>query len=142
MRASTGPRASSGTTDELTLQFVENSLYLMTLGPRHAEFDVLADTRIDRDGAKALADATEGCWQAILDHDIARFGQHFRESFEAQIAMFPNMMNKTVANLIDQYQGRSPGLEAVWGRRRRLSDPRLRQADRGAVRVIARRESD
>jgi len=129
-------------TDELTLQFVENSLYLMTLGPRHAEFDVLAGTRIDRDGAKALADATEGCWQAILDHDIARFGRHFRESFEAQIAMFPNMMNETVAKLIDQYRDIALGwkLSGAGG-----GGYLILVADKpidGAVRVIARRESD
>jgi galactokinase/mevalonate kinase-like predicted kinase len=76
----------------------------MALGPRHAEFDVLADTSITRDGAKALADATEACWHAILEQDIKLFGRHFRESFEAQIAMFPNMMNDTVARLIKQYE--------------------------------------
>ncbi|HFE65922.1 MAG TPA: cytidyltransferase, partial [Chloroflexi bacterium] len=36
--------------DELTLRFVENALYLAPLGPRQADFDVLADTRIDRHG--------------------------------------------------------------------------------------------
>ena len=90
--------------DPQTLAFVECSLYLMTLGPRRAEFDVLADTNITRDGAKALADATDGCWQAILDRDIERFGRCFRASFEAQITMFPNMMNDTVAQLIEQYR--------------------------------------
>ena len=97
------PSRIDHTCNERTLRFVENSLYLMALGPRHAEFDVLADTNITRDGAKVLADAAENCWQAILDHDIKRFGGHFRESFEAQIAMFPNMMNDTVARLIRQY---------------------------------------
>jgi cytidyltransferase-like protein len=129
-------------TDELTLQFVENALYLMTLGPRHAEFDVLADTRIDRDGAKALADATENCWQAILDHDIARFGRHFRDSFEAQIAMFPNMMNKTVSKLINQYKDVALGWKLSGagggGYLILVSDKPID----GAVRVIARRASD
>jgi len=129
-------------TDERTLQFVENSLYLMTLGPRRAEFDVLAGTRIDRDGAKALADATEGCWQAIVDHDIARFGRHFRESFEAQIAMFPNMMTPAVARLIRQYQDGALGWKLSGagggGYLILVSD---KPVD-GAVRVIARREGE
>ena len=129
-------------TDELTLQFVEQALYLITLGPRHAGFDVLADTRIDRDGAKALADAAENCWQAILDHDIARFGKHFRASFEAQVAMFPNMMNRTVAQLIEQYRDIALGwkLSGAGG-----GGYLILVADKpidGAVRVIARRESD
>lgn len=129
-------------TDELTLQFVENALHLMTLGPRQAEFDVLADTRIDQAGAKALADATEGCWQAILDHDIARFGQHFRESFEAQIAMFPNMMNKTVARLIAQYQDVALGWKLSGAGGGGYLIVISEKPIDSTVRVIARREND
>jgi cytidyltransferase-like protein len=129
-------------TDERTLQFVENSLYLMTLGPRRAEFDVLADTRIDPCGARALADATESCWQALMDHDIVRFGKHFRESFEAQITMFPNMMTPAVARLIRQYRDGALGWKLSGagggGYLILVSD---KPVD-GAVRVIARRESD
>jgi cytidyltransferase-like protein len=90
--------------DASALQFVENSLYLVTLGPRHSEFDVLTDTDITPIKARALAEAAEGCWQAILAHDIERFGHFFRASFEAQVAMFPHMMNNAIARLIEQYQ--------------------------------------
>ncbi len=95
--------------DESYLQFVENSLYLVTLGPRHAGYDVLENTKIDQDGAKALADAADGVWQAIQGRDIQAFGKAFRESFEAQIAMFPNMMNEMVAELIEKYQDKALG---------------------------------
>jgi cytidyltransferase-like protein len=129
-------------TDEETLRFVESSLYLVTLGPRFEEFDVLADTRIDRDGAKALADATEGCWQAILDHDIHRFGNHFKESFEAQIAMFPNMLNEIVVTMIEQYKDTALGWKLSGagggGYLILISDEPIENA----TRVIARRESD
>jgi cytidyltransferase-like protein len=128
--------------DERALQFVENALYLMTLGPRHAEFDVLSDTRITREGAKALADATDGCWDAILKRDIEKFGHYFRQSFEAQIAMFPPMMNNTVARLIKQYQGVALGWKLSGagggGYLILVSDKPIKDA----VRVIARRESD
>jgi cytidyltransferase-like protein len=128
--------------DELALQFVESSLYLMTLGPRHDGFSVLSDTRIDRDGAKALADATDNCWQAILDRDIKRFGLHFRQSFEAQIAMFPHMMTPMVRKLIDQYKDQALGWKLSGagggGYLILVSDKPID----GAVRVIARRESD
>ena len=70
---------------------------------------MLSDTHIDRDGAKALADAAEGCWDAILAHDLPRFGGYFRESFEAQIAMFPHMMNETLAKMIAQYRQEALG---------------------------------
>ncbi len=95
--------------DEMTIQFVENALHLIPLGPRLSGFDVLSNTRIDRDGAKALSDATEACWQAILEKDIVEFGRYFRASLEAQVAMFPNMMNDTIAALIRKYQDRALG---------------------------------
>jgi cytidyltransferase-like protein len=128
--------------DELALQFVESSLYLMTLGPRHSSFSVLENTKIDTAGAKALSDATENCWQAILDRDIERFGLYFRQSFEAQIAMFPNMMNETIARLIRRYQDVALGwkLSGAGGGGYLILVSR-RPID-GAVRIIARRESD
>jgi cytidyltransferase-like protein len=90
--------------NEAALQFVENHLYLLSLGPRHAEYDVLANTRIDKLGAKALSDATEDCWEAIKKRDGRTFGEAIKQSFNAQIAMFPNMMNPTVKSLIEEYK--------------------------------------
>ena len=95
--------------DELTLQFVERSLYLVPLGPRGPEFDVLSDTHIDRKGARALSEATDACWQAILAHDVEGFGHYMRAGFEAQIAMFPNMMNVMLAEMIAQYRDQALG---------------------------------
>ena len=90
--------------DETAVQFVEKSLYLVMLGPRHAGYDVLANTQINAIHAKALADAAEGCWQAIQRKDIKALGQTVRASFEAQIAMFPNMVNDDVIQLIEKYK--------------------------------------
>jgi cytidyltransferase-like protein len=95
--------------DEESLQFVERALYLITLGPRHDGFDVLTNTIIDRDRAKALADAADDCWQAILHRDLRAFGDAFRRSFEAQIAMFPDMVNPQIFDLIDQYRASALG---------------------------------
>jgi hypothetical protein len=95
--------------DESTLQFVEKALYLVTLGPRHSDYDVLKNTHIEKRGAKALADAAEDCWQAIKQHDIQAFGESFKASFYAQIAMFPNMMNDAVTELINKYQNEALG---------------------------------
>jgi cytidyltransferase-like protein len=128
--------------DELALQFVENALYLVTLGPRHAEYDVLADTCIDAARAKALADPTEACWQAIHQFDIEAFGRSIRESFEAQIAMFPNMMNESVAKLIDKYRDKALGwmLSGAGGGGYLIlvSDKPIENA----VRIVARREHE
>ncbi|HOU13809.1 MAG TPA: adenylyltransferase/cytidyltransferase family protein [Anaerolineae bacterium] len=95
--------------DELTLQFIEKALYLVPLGPRESGFSVLSDTHITREGAKALAEATDSCWDAILNHDIRGFGRYFRASLEAQVAMFPHMMTPLVAKLIDRYRDEALG---------------------------------
>jgi galactokinase/mevalonate kinase-like predicted kinase len=120
---------------------MENALYLIPLGPRVSGFNVLKDTCIDREGAKALSDATEHCWQAILDQDIARFGTYFRKSLEAQVAMFPNMMNDTIARLIRKYQDIALGwkLSGAGG-----GGYLILVADRpieNAVRIVARRKN-
>ncbi|MEJ5309677.1 MAG: adenylyltransferase/cytidyltransferase family protein [Anaerolineae bacterium] len=90
--------------DEATLRFIEKALYLVPLGPREYGFSVLSDTHITREGAQALSEATDRCWEAILAHDIRAFGHYFRASLEAQVAMFPHMMTPMVAKLIDRYR--------------------------------------
>jgi len=103
------PEKITSVQDEHILQFIENSLNLIPLGPRASGFSVLSNTKIDREGAKELSDATEGCWDAILNQDVAGFGFYFRKSFEGQIAMFPNMMNDMIGELIEQYRDKALG---------------------------------
>lgn len=103
------PKRIDSVLDEHVLRFVERSLNLIPLGPRASGFSVLSNTHIDRERAKALSDATESCWDAILRRDITGFGTYMRQAFEAQIAMFPNMMNVMIAELIEQYRSRALG---------------------------------
>jgi cytidyltransferase-like protein len=128
--------------DEPLLRFVENSLYLVSLGPRFPDYDVLANTTFDRGRAKALADATEGHWQAILDQDIARFGQTMREGFEAQVAMFPNMMNDRVAALINEYHDYALGWKLSGAGGGGYLILVSEKAIPGAVRILAHRVAD
>jgi len=121
---------------------VESSLYLVSLGPRFADYDVLANTTFDRTRAKALAHATEGHWQAILDQDIARFGQTMREGFEAQVAMFPNMMNDRVAALINEYRNYALGWKLSGAGGGGYLILASEKAIPGAVRVLAHRATD
>lgn len=95
--------------DEETLTFIENALYLIPLGPRESGYNPLEDTALSSTGAKALADAAEACWSAIRAKDIHAFGRAVRESFEAQISMFPHMANDTVHVLINQYRDQALG---------------------------------
>ena len=88
---------------EETLRWVEKHLHLVPLGPRKSGYQVLKSTKISAPRARALAMAADGCWRAILKRDAKSFGKFFRESFEAQIAMFPNMVNTDVRLTIKRY---------------------------------------
>ena len=103
------PKKIESNHDELTLQFIENALYLIPLGPRESGFDVLQDTCIDSERAKDLSDAALKCWDSILNHDVIGFGNGLRAGFEAQVAMFPNMRTPMVDALISQYRNESLG---------------------------------
>lgn len=95
--------------EEDTLNWLENTLYLIPLGPRRSGFDVLKNTKINKDGARALALAAEGCWSAIREKNINDFGHFFRASFEAQISMFPNMVDEEIMQSIDTYRNKVKG---------------------------------
>jgi len=128
--------------DEAAIQFVERSLYLVPLGPRGKEYDVLSKTFISRDGAKALADAALSCWDAILRQDLPAFGRSFRAAFEAQIAMFPLMFNDAVAEMIAAYRERALGWKLSGagggGYLILVSDQPIEKA----IRIHIRRQSD
>jgi len=127
--------------DEPLLSFVERSLQLVSLGPRFADYDALVDTVFDRERAKALADAAEGHWDAILSQDIVRFGHTMRESFEAQVAMFPNMMNERVAALIEENRDCALGWKLSGAGGGGYLILVAEEPIPGAIRVIARRET-
>jgi len=95
--------------DEETISWIEKHLFLVTLGPRHSSYSVLDETNISEVGAKALADAANDCWDAIMAKDIVAFGKAFTASFEAQISMFPHMVNPDILNQIEVYKDRVAG---------------------------------
>jgi cytidyltransferase-like protein len=87
-----------------TLDFIEKHLWLITLAPRDSSFDVLSGTHINSENAKALADAANDCWKAIQNKNPYDFGNAFRQSFEAQITMFPHMVNSSILHQLDEYK--------------------------------------
>jgi cytidyltransferase-like protein len=98
------PNKITSITEEETLTWIEEHLWFINLSPRDKSFDVLSGTKIDEAGAKALAEAANGLWQAILGKDILSFGHYFKASFEAQIAMFPNMVTPQITDSIGKYK--------------------------------------
>ncbi len=103
------PDSIESETNTEILEFIEKHLWFITLGPRTGDFDVLADTVINTENAGKLADAANKCWDAILNQNLKDFGTAFRESFEAQIAMFPNMINSDIWETIENYKNGALG---------------------------------
>ncbi len=95
--------------DENILSWLEQHLYLLTLGPRSRNYDVLSNTNINIENAVALKEAAECCWESILNRDVEKFGHYFKKSFEAQIKMFPNMVYDEIIDIIEKYRNSSYG---------------------------------
>jgi cytidyltransferase-like protein len=103
------PEKISSCRQEDVLEWLEERLSLVTLGPRDGGYSVLSETHIDREAAARLAKAADDCWDAILQKDAVAFGRSFREAFEAQVAMFPHMLDGSVLEAIEAYRSRALG---------------------------------
>ena len=97
------PKKIISVEDEKTLRWLETHLCMVPLGPRKAGFAVYKGKRITPARVRALARAADGCWKAIRNFDLAGFGRFFRESFEAQVSLFPAMMTRDVQATISRY---------------------------------------
>ncbi len=93
--------------DEAVLSWLEEHISMVLLWPRPKDLDLLADTHINRENAKALADAAAAAWEAIGTRDLERFAAAFLDSFHAQVRMFPAMVGDDVRAAIDRYRDRA-----------------------------------
>ncbi|MDR0796179.1 MAG: adenylyltransferase/cytidyltransferase family protein [Tannerella sp.] len=98
------PETIEPVNDPELLQWIEQRLWLIPLFPRLTDFDVLAHTNISKNEAIRLSKAADDCWQAIQIKDVTGWGQAFTASFEAQIAMFPNMVTPEILNVLETYK--------------------------------------
>ena len=89
------PKKIETCTDEMTLRFLEEHLVMIPMEPRKPGCSVVEGKDITPDKVKALADAADACWHAILAHDLEGFAAAYRASFAAQTAMFPGMIKPT-----------------------------------------------
>ena len=89
------PKKIETCTDEMTLRFLEEHLVMIPMEPRKPGCSVVEGKDITPDKVKALADAADACWHAILAHDLDGFAAAYRASFAAQTAMFPGMIKPT-----------------------------------------------
>ena len=89
------PEKIESTNDEMTLRFLEEHLVMIPMEPRKPGCSVVEGKDITPAKVKALSDAAEACWNAILAHDLEAFAAAYKASFEAQVAMFPGMITPT-----------------------------------------------
>lgn len=88
--------------DEEILSWLESHVCLVPMFPRRENVNILEGKDITRDKVKALAEAAERCWEAILARDLDAFAKAYTDSFNAQVAMFPAMMQPGVEEYIDR----------------------------------------
>ena len=89
------PKKIESTTDEMTLRFLEEHLVMVPLEPRKPGCSVVENKDITPAKVKALAEAADACWSAIMTKDLNAFAAAYRNSFEAQVSMFPGMVRPT-----------------------------------------------
>ena len=89
--------------DEAILSWLEQHLVMIPMEPRQPGCSVVEGKEITMPKVKALAKAAEDCWAAILARDLPAFAAAYKASFDAQIAMFPAMIQGCVQDYIDKY---------------------------------------
>ncbi len=98
------PKKFESVHDEKIINWLEDHLYMVLLWPREKGLDLLKETYINTENVKALANAAERCWEAIMNRDLESFASAFLDSFNAQVKMFPAMVNNEVQRAIDEYK--------------------------------------
>lgn len=82
--------------EEDILCWLEEHLCMIPMFPRRPGCSVVEDKDITLEKVQHLAKAADDCWNAIMRKDLFGFASAFRASFEAQVAMFPGMVNPTI----------------------------------------------
>jgi cytidyltransferase-like protein len=95
--------------DEETLSWLEKRISLIAIHPRKSDYHVLDKTQITANKAKRLAQAATSLWQALPDKNAEAFGNAMKDSFDAQVSMFPLMMNEAVNDVIEAYRSKCTG---------------------------------
>lgn len=90
------PKKIESINDEMTLRFLEEHIVMVPLEPRCPGCSVVEGKDITPQKVKALADAADACWSAIIAHDLQGFAAAYKASFNAQTAMFPAMVTPVV----------------------------------------------
>ena len=99
--------------EEDILSWLESHVCLVPMFPRRPGCSVVEGKDITTDKVKDLADAAARCWDAIMAKDLEAFANAFKDSFNAQIAMFPAMMQPGVQDHIDNWKDKALAWEML-----------------------------
>ena len=78
--------------DENILNWLEAHLCMIPMDPRRPGCSVVNGRDITAAKVKALTQAADACWTAIMHCDLNAFASAYSDSFDAQTAMFPAML--------------------------------------------------
>lgn len=90
--------------DEAVLSWLESHLAMIPMEPRRPGCSVVEGKDVTEKKVKTLAAAADRCWEAILARDLEGFAKAYKDSFNAQTAMFPAMVQGSVRSYIDRYR--------------------------------------
>ena len=90
--------------DETVLSWLEEHLVMIPMEPRRPGCSVVEGKDITEAKVKALAQAADSCWKAIMNKDLKAFSKAYKTSFDAQVAMFPAMVQGSVPEYIEKYK--------------------------------------
>ena len=82
---------------------------MIPMEPRKPGCSVVEGKDITEPKVKALAQAADDCWQAIMNKDLDAFAKAYEASFNAQTSMFPGMIHPS--GVIAASEPQSPTIE-------------------------------
>ena len=97
------PEKIEYTCDPVLLGWLEDHLCMIPMFPRRPGCSVVEGKDITPVKVRALAAAADCCWDAIQRRDLDAFAAAYKASFEAQVAMFPALIQPGVQDYIDRY---------------------------------------
>lgn len=93
--------------DEAVLSWLESHVCIVPMFPRRPGCSVIEGKDVTPEKVNALTSAADRCWEAMLARDLNDFAAAFADSFDAQVAMFPAMMQPGVQEHIDRWRDKA-----------------------------------
>lgn len=93
--------------DEAVLSWLESHVCIVPMFPRRPGCSVIEGKDVTPEKVNSLTSAADRCWEAMLARDLNDFAAAFADSFDAQVAMFPAMMQPGVQEYIDRWRDKA-----------------------------------